>query len=88
MNKTEVVPKYLYVLFSCRRLTVNVKASNTNDVMKIILQQYEFKHIQNISITIVQDCCTIVQQLYTQPNIAVHALTCLPNVWAFGTSVP
>ena len=51
MNKTSVVPKYLYVLFSCRRLTVNVKASNTNDVMKIILQQYEYKHT-HISITI------------------------------------
>ena len=55
MNKTSVVPKYLYVLFSRRRLTVNVQASNTNDVMKIILQQYEWKYIQNISITIVQE---------------------------------
>ena len=44
MNKTSVVPKYLYVLFSCRRLTVNVKASNTNYVMKIILQEYKYKH--------------------------------------------
>ena len=81
MNKTSAVPKYLYVLFSCRRLTVNVKASNTNDVMKIILQQYEFKHIQNISITIVQRSSTrlIDHELQRSPRYSHFDWSSLPT---------
>ena len=55
MMRFEIRYFFLEVGLSPKGLTVNVKASNTNDVMKIILQQYEYKHIQNISITIVQE---------------------------------